>query len=297
MSTLNGVNLAQIAQKSLSVLQARPSLLSRFSTSFSPEVSAGGQSTITTRYVVAPVVQDIASGYAPTAVSTISRTMTLNNFWGYVVGLTDTEVTESQIDIQRLFTGPSAISTVNKIEALVFALITNATYSQKATVTIANFDADVVADLAQTLNTANAPSGNRTLVLLPTAVASLMKDSSVKSALNYGQGAPIVDGFVGRLHGFDVVMNSTIPTNSENLFGFACAPEALCVAARGVTTPMNFPGQVENVVEPMSGLPLQYRYWYNPDAASQPGSHNFSCSCVSGQIAGVPANLVRLVTA
>src|ERR1035437_1656668 len=151
-NTLNGVNLAQIAQRSLNVLQARPVLLSRFCADFSPEVMGGGQSSITTRYVVAPVAHDISSGYAPTAVSTISRTMTLNNFWGYVVGLNDTEVTESMIDIARLFIQPSVITTVNKMESLVFSLITNAAYSSKSTVALANIDSGTIADIAATLN-------------------------------------------------------------------------------------------------------------------------------------------------
>jgi hypothetical protein len=295
-NTLNGVNLAQIAARSLKVLQARPTLLNRFAANFSPEVMGRGQSSITTRYVVAPTAQDISSGYAPTDVSTVSRTMTLNNFWGYVMGLTDTEVTQSQIDLQNLFIGPSVISTVNKLENLVMSVITNANYSTKRTAALANVDSDTIADMAADLNIANA-GDNRVLVILPTVLQSLMKDSSIKSALAFGEGSPLPAGVIGRLHGMDVIVNNNIPSNSENLVGFACSPEAIAVAARGVTQPPYFPGQVEDTVDPVSGLPLQFRYWYDPNAANKPGSHNFSVASVLGYAVGVPGNLTRLVTA
>ena len=46
-----------------------------------------------------------------------------------------------------------------------------------------------------------------------------------------------------------------------------------------------------------TGLPMQWRYWYNPDAASQDGSHNFSVATNFAYQVGVPANLVRIVSA
>ena len=174
--------------------------------------------------------------------------------------------------------------------------ITNTNFTAKVTKTVAQFDSDVVADMAQTLSDANV-IGPRALVISPALLANLLKDTSVKSAMNFGQGAPIVNGVIGQIHGMDVILSTNIPANSENLVGFACAPQAICVAARGVAVPQNFPGQIESTVDAASGLPLQWRYWYNPDAASQPGSHNFSVACVAGYQIGVPANLVRIVTA
>lgn len=295
-NTINGINLAQIAQESLDVLQPIPFMLDSVSKNFSSETLGAGQTSITTRYVVAPTAQDITSGYAPTAISTVSRTMSFTNFWGFVVGLTDSEVMNAAVNIQNLFTQPAAITTVNKAENLVMSLITNSNYSAKVTKTSAQFDSDVVADLADTLSTANV-IGPRTLVLSPTYYASLLKDTSVKSALAFGEGAPLPTGVVGRLHGMNIIVNTNIPNNSENLVGFALAPQAICVAARGITTPQNFPGLIENTVDARTGLPMQWRYWYNPDAASQDGSHNFSVATNFAYQVGVPANLVRIVSA
>ena len=59
----------------------------------------------------------------------------------------------------------------------------------------------------------------------------------------------------------------------------------------------NFPGLIENTVDARTGLPMQWRYWYNPDAASQDGSHNFSVATNFAYQVGVPANLVRIVSA
>jgi hypothetical protein len=294
-NTIAGVNLAAIAAESLQVLQSKPLLLSRISKNFSSDITPNGAS-ITTRVPVAPSVQDISSGYSPTAISMTAYTVTCNQLYGYVVGLTDAEVTNSVVDIQRLFVQPSVVTTVNKVENALMATITNSAFSQKVTKTTAQFDSDVIADMVETLRTANV-LGSLTLCISPALFANLMKDSSVKSAMAFGQGAPLPTGVVGQIHGADVIVNTNIPNNSENLVGFMCAPESLLIAARAVVVPQNFPGQILNDVEPQSGLPLQFRYWYNPDAASQPGSHNFSVATNYGVLPGVPANLVRIVTA
>lgn len=298
-NTIAGVNLAQIASEALTLptLQPQPfTLLSRFSTDFSDEIRDMGES-IATRVATVPTIADIATaGYAHVDQTLTAKTITLNKFKGVTMGFHDLEVSKSKVDLQRIFARPALLVTINAVLDDLFALILNATFSSKVTKTAAQFDADVVADMAQTLSDANS-IGSRILVVEPSHYTSLVKDNAIQAAYAYGSASAIQDNRVSRVHGFDVFDYSDVPGNSESLVGFGCTPDALLVAARTVAVPDNFPGQVVNTIEPVSGVPIQWRYWYNPDAASQPGAHMFSVGMFYGVAAGNTAPLVRVVTA
>ena len=73
--------------------------------------------------------------------------------------------------------------------------------------------------------------------------------------------------------------------------GFAAQQEALLVAARLPEVPSDYPGSIENVTEPVSGLSLQMREFYNPTL----GTRNRSYILLFGCGRGSTASLVRLV--
>jgi len=75
---------------------------------------------------------------------------------------------------------------------------------------------------------------------------------------------------------------SDIPANAENLAAIALHPSALLIAARQVATPSDPGLQVENVTDPTTGLPLQFRHWYDPDG----GEYKISMGVLYGVAAG-----------
>merc|ERR1711916_389014 len=93
--------------------------------------------------------------------------------------------------------------------------------------------------------------------------ASLQKDAAIQDASSYGSPDAIREHSAGLVHGFGVIEYTAIPTNSENLAGFVCHPSALLIAARQVADPNNPLVKTLNTVEPVTGLPLQFRYWYD----------------------------------
>ena len=93
---------------------------------------------------------------------------------------------------------------------------------------------------------------------------TLKTDSALSASYAYGGNQVVTTGVIPQVYGFQVhEYNGVIPTNSENLIGFALNPQALIIASRQAAIPTNWAGQVETITEPVSGLTLQYRNWYD----------------------------------
>lgn len=294
-NTVAGVNLAHIAQLSLDALQAEAIPLSAFSTDFSSVIQSSGD-TVTTRFPTLPTVQDMLSSRAVGNSAMTARTVTLNTNPGVVIGFTDLQRTFSDINLFELYIQPSINAVVDSVINSALTLVTNANYAQKSTVTAANFDADTVATLAQLLSTAKVPRANRKLILKPTYFASLVKDNAIQNAAAAGGNGALTEHSFPRISGFDVIeYNGTIPSNSESLEGLALAPQGILIAARGVATPPpgTWAGEVQNIADPKSGLPIQIRRWYDQDA----GELKMSFDVLFGVQLGVTGNLYRIVSA
>ena len=266
-NTLNGVNLTKISQISLDVLATEGVPLSAFTTDFSGDALPKGE-TITTRFATVPTTQDFDSSKATSNSATTARSVTLDDYRGVSIGFKDTEITYSPVQLADLFVRPAISSLVDYVINKVLTQVTNANgFTDVATVAAASFDADAVADLAEGLSTRKVPKGNRTLLLKPTYMANLAKDNTITAASDGPAGVdPIREHRLPRLHGFGVQeYNGTIPANAENMEGIACGQQGLICAARQIVEPPSgtWYGNVENIVEPNSGIPLQVREYYD----------------------------------
>lgn len=266
-NTLAGVNLTKISQVSLDVLKTEGIPLSAFTTDFSADALPKGE-TITTRFATVPSTQDFDSSKATSNSATTARSITLDNYRGVSIGFKDTELTFTPVQLADLFVRPAISALVDYVINSILGRVTNANgFTSIATLTAGAFDADAVADLAEGLSTNKVPRSPRSLIIKPTYFASLLKDNSVTAASDGPAGVdPLRNHALPRIHGFDVhEYNGTIPSNSENLVGLACGKQALILAARGVVEPPSgtWYGNVENIVDPSSGLPIQIREYYD----------------------------------
>lgn len=293
-NTLNGINLAAIAQGTLDYLSYEFHPLRAFTRDFSEDIASRGES-VTTRVPSAATVQDLSSGYSASDVTSTAKTITLNKFYGFVYGFTDAEVSKAgNLDwLQGIFMAPALEATLNKVMDDLLALVLNATFSANEVITAANFDVDEIADLAADLSTAKVPKSERALLLPPTYYASIQKDAIVQDASSYAGSEAVREHGARRVHGFNLFEYSDIPTNSENLAAIALHPSALLLAARQPATPSDPGLQVENVTDPTTGLPLQFRSWYDPDA----GVYKVSMGVLYGVAAGNTAALKRIKSA
>ncbi len=262
-NTLGGVNLNRISQLTLDSLKTLPIPLNSFTQDFSADAVPTGNA-ITTRFVTNPTAANFLSSKAAVDQTTTSRVITLNNYIGVSIGFTDTEMSFSDVKLQEMFIQPALVAMFENVYATVTALINIANFPQNVVYAAANFTAANVADIASKLTTAKVPMLNRHLTIPPTYAKTLKTDTAIQASYAYGDPTAIRTGMVPRVYGFDVhEYNGTIPTNSENLFAYACNPQALCLATRVPVLPRNWYGQVTNITEPNSGLTVQFRDFYD----------------------------------
>jgi hypothetical protein len=286
-NTIAGVNPTRIAQLTLQSLKAQLIPFSAFTTNFSNEIAVSGDA-VTTRYVTNPVTQDFNANKNVGNNTLTARTITLYHYVGVSLGFTDRENSLSDIQLAQQFIDPAINSLCQNVFTNVASLILNASFSN-VVYTAAQFSAANVANIAGQMTTANVSLVNRHLVIKPTYALTLKTDSGVQASYAYGNNQAVSTGRVPDVFGFQVHESGlSIPTNSENLEGWACTPQALLLAARVPALPRNWAGQVMNVTEPDSGLTVQYRDWY--DGTTQ---RTEVCMIYGAQI-GVTGNLLAI---
>lgn len=139
------------------------------------------------------------------------------------------------------------------------------------------FDSQALADLKYACR--KWPEMGRSLFIDSEYDAALLKDTSIKSALNFGGPEAIREGKIPRVMGFDYFENPNIPSNSENLKGFAVFKSGILFA----TAPTPPAEEVRNagttyelLVEPATGVTLEYRTFGLP--ATDTANHIIECS-------------------
>lgn len=140
-------------------------------------------------------------------------------------------------------------------------------------ITVANYGASVKAEPASGFDSDDVidvrlacklwPMLGRSLFLDTDYDSNLLKDTSFKSALNAASDAALREGRVGpRVFGFDYYAIPTIPTNSENLVGFAVFKSGILVATAPVPPVQEVRAagtMYEVVTDPQTGITFEYR--------------------------------------
>ena len=283
-NTIAGANLAEIAQESLAGLSSLFAPLSALTTDFSADIQGAGES-VTTRYPTKPTAADMSAGIKSAAddVAMTSATVSLNSHYGFTYGFTDVERSKSSINLNNLFIEPALQALGDKVFGDIWNLITAANFGTSSTITSANFDRDNLADLNATLTgTKKAPQGGRSVFMNPTYYASLVK--TLNSAEIPGITEEKREALVPRVAKFDVYETDLADSNGENLEAFAFQRNSLLMAGRGVDTELAEQAgiEVETVVIPGLGLPVQFRRFYDND-----GILYYNCNLLYGVSKGV----------
>jgi ATP-dependent protease ClpP protease subunit len=144
----------------------------------------------------------------------------------------------------------------------------NSVYDQEAS----QFDTDDVILIDKILNDLDWPDSGRALVLGTAHKAALLSDDALKHMMNSGSTEPLRSGSTGRIINFDLFYSPRIPTNSEDLAGFACLPQAVLVGTAPIAPAPGVRQQLlayDLVVDPDTGLAFEYRYgadtWMDKD--------------------------------
>ena len=293
-NTIAGVNLAKVAMDSLPALTDLFAPLAALTTDFSTDISQSGES-ITTRIPTNVTAGDMTTGYRTNSsdVVMVAKTVTLNQFKGFTYGFTDLERSKSEIDLNRLFVEPMLEAIGESVFGYIWDLVVNANFASTEVITAANFDRDDLADFNALLTLAKAQKGGRSVFCNPSYYASLVK--TLNSAEIPGITADKAGANVPRVANFDTYETTLADANGESLAAFAFQKSALIMAARTVVADemtAKAGVDVETVVIPGLGLPIQFRKWYDAD-----GTLYYNGNVLFGASVGVGTAGHRITTA
>lgn len=298
-NSLGGINLADIAQRSIDALTPVLLPISEFSTDFSDEFN-DPKSSITTRIPVNTTADDVSGGFTADDSDSLPVTITLDKELGKAIGFTQAELSKGGEDrIMRLFE-PIIVSAVGLgVIREIIKLLTTAAFSSESTITAANFDADSVVDIATILDLADVPGFGRFGIMKPTYYNSLAKDDVIQRVDASGSNAALREHKVERISGFNIHQFNGFPTSgttaTENLEAFFGNRAALCIGGRfpHMTEAGMEVVDVENVIEPATGFPIQFQQFYVPKERK----HYFAIATLFGVAVGNAGNLTRVVSA
>lgn len=296
MATINAaLNDDIITQKAIQAFVAELAPLKAFSTDFSDETEKQGAT------VQVAIPSNITAGTTPNAYETEDTaslgvaSVPLSSYAKATVGITDAQFASSSAARLETFAVQQAKAVARKIITDAWALITNATFSQKVTKALASITSGDVRAMKVILDKADVSRQDRSLIVNADVFDKLAGDTTITiaNAMAYGGPEVVREGIIPRLLGMDVHMSTLVPT-AESLVGFAVHPSALAIAIR--TLKPQAPGEyLESRVvrDEASGIGLGYRRHYAPGK----GIHYCTFEAVYGAVAAVPAGLCRLVTA
>lgn len=295
-----------IAQSSMAVLSKRLMPLNIFTTDLSPEMQQGN--AVTTRIVPAsatPVDRSAIAWNDATIVgdiTTTSVTCTLDQDMATGYQVTDDEVI---LEKQGVIAGVKSRVAELKVNALadqmltyVYGKILAASFTNTALTAgdAVAFDYDNVVDHMTTLTSAHFPIDQTAYVLNPSYIGALLKDARVSNMDSSGlpaiaQGA----GALKSLAGMPLYQAVTLPSNSQNLVGFACQPDAIAVAMRTKPVSQAPVGTefVEVVTDPQTGASMTMYAFRD----STKRAWNITFNCWYGAVKANQAKLYRIVSA
>ena len=299
-NTIAGINLAQIAQKTLTLLTPRLLPLGNIASDFSEDIASTGES-VTTRIATSMAADDVSQGFTVADSASTPYTIPLNKELGKAIGFTQTELSKGGMGmLERVFL-PAAVSAVaTGVFGSFIGLVTAANFTNQVIITPGNFDADAVSDRATELQLRNVPDYYRYMFLNPTYYGALTKDNQIQAYYASNSTDALAKRRLPQLGGFDYIDETTgFPTTgttaTENLVGFCGSKEALLMAARLPATPPEGSTDVtfENVIEPTTGFPMQFQMFYLPVARKWV----IAIATLFGVIPGPGANLTRIKSA
>ena len=295
-NSITSLNMTAVAQDTLTALLPKFGAISRYSRNFSGDFMGNNTAALNVNLFAATTGAEYtgtSTTYAVTDITSSSVTVTPTELYAHQVwnGVnqsgTPVDIVANLIPIQASAVAASAFAKMG-------ALVTAANYSTSLLSTAANFDADDLADLQSQLDTAQVNESGRVAVLKPTYTRYLSADNSIQATYASGTSSVIQQGILPSVHGFEIAkVTGTIPANAESLEGWVSGPEAFALAAR-MPTPEGLSGvQIGNAVDPDTGLPLQVRFWRDPNT----GLFHLWTGMMFGVSKGQGAALIRIRSA
>lgn len=278
-TTINNADIALLAQEAIEANFVEIEGLKVFSTELKTEGMIEGDQVKVPVYGKTTAVDfDRASqNYGDAQAQTVDfKSVILDQFFKSTFALTDDDV--MKVDMNKVMMA-NAEAVVEKATTYVYGLITAANFPSTPIINVvpSAFDSDSVIDLSKYATENGFLRKNKVLVLNNNFATSLKKDPALKDASASGSTETLREGQIGKLAGFDPILESSIlPENAEDLSGFITDGTAIAIAsapvnveATGQTTTFS-----ENFTEPRTGLTMNFRIFYDDDTGTHKGTYS-----------------------
>jgi hypothetical protein len=283
MATINSaLNDKLIAQAALESFTADLEPLSIFTTSYSNEVVRRGAS------VEVPLIANLtattfADSYEADGGTMNKVTINVDTHRIVTVSLSDTEYSKSSVAEITKFAVQQGKALAQSVVTGVYGLfVTTAGSASQYTASLTNLSAFTITNartLRKALSDEKVPLTGRSLILNTTLYDSLLSQSGLLDASQFGGRDVIADGRVPRVLGMNAYESLVLPANGISLLGMAVHQNAVAVAVRALEPQAPSEYLAATVVtDPQSGLTLGYRRHYSPAS----GKHYVSFECVYG---------------
>lgn len=288
-NTYAGLSLTAIADATLANVKRKIGPITEYSTDFSADCMAPGQSAVTTRLWASKTARSFttsSTGYTRDDSTSTAVTVTPSILYSQA-DINELTLSGTPTNLEAQLAAVGAESVVRGMFTSLNALVLNATYSQKQTVAVANFGADDIIEARSTLVAGGAPEDMNT-VISAAAYRYLLASTTVYPQIGPAGG----DGNFMQFPGVGKVYEvATVDNLSENLYGWTASRDAFALVARQPMAPKNFYGEVATAIDPETGLSIQVRSWFAD------GLYYVWAGSLFGVSAGRTANLVRYVSA
>jgi len=296
-NTLTTMQARIFADSAISKFNQFLAPISAFSVGFNAEAARKGD-TIRVPVFPTSTAGTYAGDYSGTDRTITGVDIALSSHVFDSVAFTDQELAESPADYFGGMGAQLGKSVARKVIETVMANITAANFGNaagdKLVVAEASFAATSVTSLRQKLAAKGISAMDSALILSIGNYASLLNSNNL---LAYAVGNPDAQtkGVINGIYGFSKAIESNIiPTNSENLTGFACAKQAIGVGMRYLA-PQSTAALIDAgmVSEESSGVTLGIRVI--PDQLH--GKVHYAVEALFGSAVTDSASLVRVLSA
>lgn len=292
-NTLTNLTHTLLAEKALEGYTAALTPLNAFSRNFSAEAVQRGDKVKVFYTGAADAAEDFAGSYTMQDADAEGLDITINKHHFVSWGLTDKSLsTQPQLSLER-FAFQKGFQLGKKVLQTVWADITVANFGAAVFNDAAsNFDADDVQDIEKTCDEADWPTMERSLILKPAYYGAVVKDNAVQGTLGVRGNGVLEKSAVPELHNFAMYKSNLVPTNSEDLVGFAVHPDAILIAMRALQVPeaASRSGLLHEVLTNEAGMVMGFRDWYDNDT----GTHKRVLEAVYGSRVGNTAGIKRI---
>ena len=296
MATINSaLNDKLLAQTALEAFTAELLPLNVFTTSYSNEVVRRG-ATVEVPLVANLTATTFDNDYGGTGGTLNNVSITIDKHQIVTVSLSDTEYSKSSIAELSKFANQQGKALAQAVLTSVLNLfVTTASSAAQYTASVTGASAFTITNartLRKALTDEKVPMTERSLILDSALYDSLLSQSNLLDASQFGARDTIVEGRVPRLLGMNVYESVILPSNSITLKCLAVHPTSVAVAVRSLEPQAPSEYLAASVItDPQSGLALTYRRVYNP----LNGRHSASFECVFGHSRAI-TGAAKLIT-